>query len=51
MVLCEHAAREPARLRIAVSPDSQRLVFHSDREGKSAIYLIDLQKLVEKSES
>lgn len=51
LALCEHGAKDPALARVAVSPDSQHLFFHSDREGKSALYMLDLEKLVEKPEA
>lgn len=51
LALCEHGAKDPSLARVAVSPDSQHLIFHSDREGRSALYMLDLEKLVEKPES
>jgi len=33
------------------SPDSQRIYFESDREGKPALYCMHVEKLVEKTES
>jgi oligogalacturonide lyase len=32
------------------SPDSQRVYFQSDRDGKRAIYCMHVEKLVEKTE-
>lgn len=51
LALCEHAAKEPATARVAVSPDARHLFFHSDRDGRPALYMLDLEKLVEKPES
>lgn len=49
--LCEHRASDPAMATVMFSPDSQRLYFQSDREGKSAIYSMHIEKLVEKTSS
>jgi len=45
--LCEHRSSDPAAVCLIFSPDSQRLYFESDREGKPAIYSMHLDKLVE----
>lgn len=45
--LCEHRASDPASVCPVFSPNSQRLYFQSDREGKPAIYAMHLDKLVE----
>ncbi len=47
--LCEHRASNPGMVTPVFSPDSQRLYFQSDREGKSAIYSFHMEKLVEKT--
>jgi len=47
--LCEHRAGDPSAVTPRFSPDSQRLYFQSDREGKSAIYSMHIEKLVEKT--
>jgi len=48
--LCEHRASDPAAVSPVFSPDSQRVFFQSDRDGKPAIYMADVQKLVEKTD-
>jgi oligogalacturonide lyase len=49
--LCEHRAANPAAVTPLFSPDSQRLYFQSDREGKPAIYSFHVEKLVEKTDA
>jgi oligogalacturonide lyase len=50
MTLCEHKAADPAAVAPIFSPDSQRVYFQSDREGRPAIYSMHVDKLVEKTE-
>ena len=50
MTLCEHRASRPEAVTPRFAPDSQRLYFQSDREGKSAIYAMRVDKLVEKTD-
>jgi len=47
MTLCEHAASDPAMVRPVFSPDSQNVLFVSDRHGKPAIYMVPVAKFVE----
>ena len=47
MTLCEHAASDPAMVRPLFTPDSQNVLFVSDRHGKPAIYLSPVAKFVE----
>jgi len=47
MTLCEHRASHPQNVRPIFSPDSRRVYFQSDREGKSAIYSVNVEQLVE----
>jgi oligogalacturonide lyase len=49
MVLCEHHASQPASVSPAFSPNSQRVYFESDRDGKWAIYSVNVEALVEKT--
>ena len=49
MVLCEHQAKQPAAVSPAFSPNSQRVYFESDREGKSALYSVNVESLVEQT--
>ncbi len=48
LTLCEHKASQPTLCSPQFSPDSQRVYFQSDRDGKPAIYCIHVEKLVEK---
>ena len=48
--LCEHRASDAAQVRPVFSPDSQRVFYQSDRDGKPAIYMGDVQRLVERTE-
>jgi oligogalacturonide lyase len=50
LTLCEHKASHPEQTCPIFSPDSQRIYFQSDREGKSALYCVHVDKLVEKTE-
>jgi oligogalacturonide lyase len=50
MTVCEHKASAPAKVAPFFSPDSQRIFFRSDRHGKPAIYMMRVDKLVEKTE-
>ena len=47
MTLCEHHASHPADAHPNFSPDSRRVYFQSDREGKPAIYSVNVEQLVE----
>lgn len=51
LTLCEHRARDPRSLAIAFAPDSQRVVFQSDRHGKPAIFSIAVERFVEETGS
>jgi oligogalacturonide lyase len=48
--LCEHKASDPSATWPVFSPDSQSIFFQSDREGKSALYRMKVNKLVEETE-
>ncbi len=50
LTLCEHRSSHPELTSPIFSPDSQRIYFQSDREGKPAIYCVHVDKLVEKTE-
>jgi oligogalacturonide lyase len=45
--LCEHRASHPAAVSPVFSPDSKRVYFQSDHEGKSALYSVNVEALVE----
>ncbi len=47
LTLCEHRASNPAAVSPVFSPDSRRIYFDSDREGKSALYSVNVESLVE----
>jgi oligogalacturonide lyase len=50
LTLCEHKASHPETVAPVFAPDSQRIYFQSDRDGKPAIYCMHIEKLVEKTE-
>ena len=47
MTLCEHKASDAAAVAPVFSPNSQRVYFQSDREGKWALYSVNTEKLLE----
>lgn len=49
--LCEHKASDPHAVAPVFAPNSQRIVFQSDRHGKPAIYMMNVEKLIEKTDS
>jgi oligogalacturonide lyase len=51
MTLCEHKASHPETVAPVFAPDSQRIYFQSDRDGKPAIYCMHVEKLVEKTDT
>ncbi len=51
LTLCEHRSSNPAAAPPLFSPDSQRIYFQSDREGKPALYCMHVEKLVEKTDA
>jgi oligogalacturonide lyase len=50
MTLSEHKASSPQDVSILFTHDSQRVFYHSDRQGKPAIYAVPAERLVEKTE-
>jgi len=48
--LCEHRSKGTPAAPPVFTPNSQRVVFQGDRDGKPALYTIVLDKLVEKTE-
>jgi oligogalacturonide lyase len=46
--LCEHRATHPDQVSPVFSPDAQRIYFQSDRHGKTAIYSLHVERLVER---
>ena len=47
MTLCEHRASRPSAVSPVFSPDSRRVYYQSDRQGKWAIYSVNVELLVE----
>ena len=47
LTLCEHRSSRPEDVQPVFSPDSRRVYFQSDREGKPAIYSVNVETLVE----
>jgi oligogalacturonide lyase len=50
MVLCEHRSSTPESVSPSFSPNSQRVYFQSDHDGKSAIYSVNVERLIEKTD-
>ena len=51
LTLCEHKARDTRTLAVVFAPNSQRILFQSDQQGKSAIYSMMVERFVEETES
>jgi oligogalacturonide lyase len=51
LTLCEHRASDPRLVSPIFSPNSQRVFFQSDRDGKMALYAMAVERLVEETES
>jgi oligogalacturonide lyase len=51
LTLCEHRASDPQLVTTLFSPNSQRIFFQSDRDGKMAIYSMAVDRLVEETET
>jgi oligogalacturonide lyase len=49
--LCEHRASDPPAAAPIFSPNSQRVFFQSDRDGKMAIYAMTVDRLVAETET
>lgn len=50
LTLCEHKSSQPEMAAPSFTPDSQRVYFQSNRDGKPAIYGMHVERLVEKTE-
>ncbi len=50
LTLCEHRSSDPYSVAPQFSSDSQRVFFQSDRDGKPALYRVQVEKFVEKIE-
>jgi oligogalacturonide lyase len=51
LTLCEHRASDPYTVTPIFSPDSQRVFFQSDRDGKPALYRVRVERFVEETVS
>lgn len=51
LTLCEHKASDPRQVTAFFSPNSQRVVFQSDRDGKMALYSLAVDRLVAETET
>jgi oligogalacturonide lyase len=51
LTMCEHKASDPRMVAPVFAPDSQRIYFESDRDGKRAIYMVRVDKFVEETEA
>ncbi|MCU1276423.1 MAG: domain protein beta Propeller [Bryobacterales bacterium] len=51
LTLCEHRSSDPSQVTPMFSPDSQRVFFQSDREGKPALYRVRVERFVEETVS
>lgn len=49
LTLCDHRASEPAQTAPVFTPDSQRILFRSDRHGRPALYAMTVDRLLEKT--
>lgn len=50
LTLCEHSASDGRQVTAIFSPNSQRVFFQSDRDGKMAIYSLMVDRLVAETE-
>jgi oligogalacturonide lyase len=50
LALCEHHASDPSLVSVVFAPDSQNIIFVSDRHGKPALYRVPVQKFVEETD-
>ena len=50
LTLCEHRCANPSDVAPIFSPNSQQVFFQSERHGKPALYAMNIDKLVEKTE-
>lgn len=49
--LCEHRASDVNLVTPVFTPDSQKILFVSDRMGKPAIFMMNVEKLIEKTDT
>ena len=51
LTLCEHRASDPRKVVLLFSPNSQRVFFQSDGDGKMALYVLAVDRLVSETET
>ena len=51
LTLAEHRASDAHMVAPIFAPNSQRIFFGSDRDGKPAIYTMSVEKFVEETDS
>ena len=51
LTLCEHGSSDEFPVAVVFSPDSRRIIFSSDRDGKPAIYTMPVDDLVEATDT
>lgn len=51
LTLCGHRASDPRQVTAFFSPNSQRVIFQSDRDGRMALYSIAVDRLVGETET
>jgi len=49
LIICEHKASNATRTGVMFTPDSQRVLFESDRHGRPALYMMNVERLIEKT--
>jgi len=50
LTLCEHRASNPALVMPRFTPNSQRVLFQSDKNGHMAIYAVNVERFVEQTD-
>ncbi len=50
LTVAEHHATDPSAVVVVFSPNSQRVFYHTDRQGKSAIFMMSVDRFVENTE-
>ena len=51
MTVCEHRSTKPEQVVVAFSPNSQRIFYHSEWQGKSTISSVQVERFVEKTDT
>jgi oligogalacturonide lyase len=50
LTICEHRNSDPAAVSPVFTPDSQQVYFQTDRLGKPVLFMMNIERLVEKTE-